>query len=341
MIRLFLFALLTLGLLVPAQAADISAVTAGYLPYDEIRKGKCTIELSGVIKKGDSERLRKVLSDRFDPSKLETHADVLCLDSPGGSLDEAITLVDMIWRSKVTTMVPSGKTCLSACAVAFMGGVRMEGDERRNARYMFADSRIGFHAPMLEVPEGSYEKATVQKAFDVAVQSMGRIASELSYSEMAETTAKFPYSLMAEMLTHVGQDFMYINYVEQAGVWDIDVLGLWSAEPNHRNLNMLCHSASRWLADDPQPVWRKGMTGELVRNPAMGEFTKVGDGIWQIELPKDAFFKGMWSTLCNIKSDGQGGYLVQVEQSDITIGQAEYGGWAAFAGDTSLKFISD
>jgi hypothetical protein len=74
----------------------------------------------GEIVAGDAERLRIALdsADR-DPSGNKN----LALDSNGGSVVEALTIVSLIDMEKVTTIVPAGASCASACAqIIFISG---------------------------------------------------------------------------------------------------------------------------------------------------------------------------------------------------------------------------
>jgi len=64
---------------------------------------------------GDSARLERVLSQRGFQEVL--------LVSGGGNLDEGVKVGEVLRRYGAAVRVPSGQACVSACTVAFLGGV--------------------------------------------------------------------------------------------------------------------------------------------------------------------------------------------------------------------------
>ena len=75
---------------------------------------------SGPIRPGDAERLRTALKIA---NPLAHGARVLLLDSPGGSVSEALELSQIIRTVGVHTVIPKGAMCGSACAsIVFISG---------------------------------------------------------------------------------------------------------------------------------------------------------------------------------------------------------------------------
>lgn len=102
------------------------------------------IRISGEIAPGDADRLTEVLAtiDPFDRT-------VVTFDSPGGDYREGLQLADTLQARNVSTYVGAGDTCLSACALAFLGG-REEVMRRilfAPRRFVHVDGTLGFHAP--------------------------------------------------------------------------------------------------------------------------------------------------------------------------------------------------
>lgn len=64
---------------------------------------------------GDSARLERLLSQRG-------YQEVLLI-SGGGNLDEGVKVGEVLRRHGAAVRVPSGQSCVSACTVAFLGGV--------------------------------------------------------------------------------------------------------------------------------------------------------------------------------------------------------------------------
>jgi len=106
-----LLAALSLATGAPAKAGSISI---------EHWRGHSVLRISGEISHGLSEELAAAVN------QAEIWADgtrVLLLDSPGGSVDEAFRVSEVLRRSAVRTVVPNGASCASACAsIVFVAG---------------------------------------------------------------------------------------------------------------------------------------------------------------------------------------------------------------------------
>jgi hypothetical protein len=69
----------------------------------------------------------------------------VALSSDGGSLATGLGIAEAIRRKGFSTIVPDGRRCASACAVAWLGGIE---------RFLGADARIGFHAACNAASDG-------------------------------------------------------------------------------------------------------------------------------------------------------------------------------------------
>jgi hypothetical protein len=105
-----------------AQSASISLHSGG---PGEIP----VIAIEGPIEPGDDQR--------FWTRACMLPKAIVALKSPGGSAFTGIHLGEMIRRKNFDTAVPDNAMCASACAVAWLGGVR---------RFAGAGAKIGFHA---------------------------------------------------------------------------------------------------------------------------------------------------------------------------------------------------
>ena len=87
-----------------------------------------TIRLAGLIEQGDADRLRKMLDRLRTPKQSEplpgTPLATVELSSMGGDLYEGLKLGYMFREFGVPTIVRAGQQCLSACALAFLGGTQ-------------------------------------------------------------------------------------------------------------------------------------------------------------------------------------------------------------------------
>jgi hypothetical protein len=79
------------------------------------------IRLSGPLLEGDSDRLRDLLQPlrRSDPDEPLATVE---LNSPGGDLLEGMKIGYLLREFDVASVIRKGDLCLSACALAFLGG---------------------------------------------------------------------------------------------------------------------------------------------------------------------------------------------------------------------------
>ena len=89
-----------------------------------------TYRLEGGIRAGDAERLADLM-DQADPAP-----ETLILQSPGGSVQDALALGRHIRASGIATEMLSGEFCFSACPYLLAAGVR---------RDIAPDASVGVH----------------------------------------------------------------------------------------------------------------------------------------------------------------------------------------------------
>lgn len=158
------------------------SVAATIEPFNDPVMG-CDIRIAGVIKDGDSERLRDFLEDRrgvlagYRGPVDDDAVRNICFDSPGGSFIEAIRLARIIKAAGIGTAVGKGSVCESACALAFMAGSQYSrgSTEVRSDRHLHSSARLGFHAPALSIPQGSFNNDDVQKGFNVSLETVSEL----------------------------------------------------------------------------------------------------------------------------------------------------------------------
>lgn len=86
-----------------------------------------------------------------DASKISDYVinqgvDTLILNGPGGSLDTAFSIANVVLEHSVNTTVPAGTECASACAIIFSSGAR---------RTVEDGARLGFHLPFMSLSNGN------------------------------------------------------------------------------------------------------------------------------------------------------------------------------------------
>lgn len=100
-----------------------------------------SLTLTGPISSDSTEVLERIIGNMHRCISSETGARVsreIILSSDGGTLKDGYKMASLFRKHSMTTTVPRGKVCASACAVAFMGGIY---------RRMRDDSTLLFHSP--------------------------------------------------------------------------------------------------------------------------------------------------------------------------------------------------
>jgi hypothetical protein len=100
------------------------------------RQGK-NIVLDGEITAGDLVRLKSMVQ-RYGYLRIE-------LNSPGGSLSEALKIGAFVRSTGLATHIPRGATCASACVTIFAGGL---------LRTAHSNTKIGIHMGSAVFNEG-------------------------------------------------------------------------------------------------------------------------------------------------------------------------------------------
>jgi hypothetical protein len=206
----------------------------------------CHVELSGPIVEGDLVRLKAAIETlRPDPNNTGVRLG-LCLDSPGGSFQEAVKIARTMlgkdkpengWISRYAawTVVENGAECLSACAIIFMAGNYYEHEEEFGViaeRYLHARGRLGFHSPYISLTEiegQSFSRETVENTFDAAVQSVREIAElgeSLNHGGANANDDVMPQHLLVQMLLRGRDEIYWIDTVYRATRYRIEVYGI-------------------------------------------------------------------------------------------------------------------
>ncbi len=166
------------------------------------------IRLSGVITKGDTEKLKALVNKLVQ----NTWAWALVLDSPGGSFLEGIEIgeyLSYIVSSQdpnlIGVYVLNGDECLSACALAITLSTRYgELSDSENVRHIEAGGRIGFHMGM--VPDKVADQQA--KVSDIMNLTYDVIASYMRIIIGGSN----PPELLQEALKHRTKDsFFYLT----------------------------------------------------------------------------------------------------------------------------------
>ncbi|MEM7464632.1 MAG: hypothetical protein AAF362_18335 [Pseudomonadota bacterium] len=233
-----------------ARAADVSHIGTQEFPVDDCYGGSYAVErhifeISGPIQQGDSELLRRLFAmhgifevdvvreqnsrsgDQAPTLSYPPIPPILSLNSEGGSLSEAIEIVEFITSlyPGLVTLVDSDATCLSACAVVFMAGwSQVEECPFERTRIVSLPGSVGFHAPFVDLisMDTSSDELPVELALELA-QSAYRGANTVIAAILEDEPSSWPTSLLAEMLLAGSEDAVWIDTVDMAAESDIQI----------------------------------------------------------------------------------------------------------------------
>jgi hypothetical protein len=218
-----------------AISADISA--------GRDSNGNNIIILRGAIETGDAVKIEKLKKERIFYA--------IDLNSPGGNYIEALRIVDVMYPP-IATFIDKGAECYSACAIIFMAGKAGGGSGGTYAnRRLHYFGKLGFHAPYLSNVTGQFSGEAVQEAYGAAVMSM----RELMKRQI------IPQSLLTEMLAKEPDDAFFVDTVDKAGRWDIQVVGFRERPITKKMFCTACESHMSWKYDASSHASRCGVTG--------------------------------------------------------------------------------
>lgn len=203
-----------------AGALTLLAATFTELTRDvagATRSAGRNLRMTGMIEEGDANRLRVLLTElrRGTARALPKPLAVIEMSSIGGDIIEAMKLGYLFQEFGVATVVRSGDSCLSACALAFLGGAeRQSAVETTAARTLEMGGELGFHNFYLNPNhERSYDAATPREGIARGFNDAKGAASRLvRYAASLGVDANF----IARMLGRPPEAW---DYAQSAGIF--------------------------------------------------------------------------------------------------------------------------
>lgn len=255
-------------LALPVQAADLRVIgmtNDAFDIQDSDPAIACTHRITGQFQPGDGDRMSRQISSSIDTWRNNNQygVAVVCLDSPGGAVPDALKLAALFRERGIGTRLEAGTVCESACALLFMAGSFFAHESGLYKwRILHPTARLGFHAFDLQVPAGRYEAEMVNRAYALAMETLARTIEDLMQNRGFEDGEHLKPSLVAAMLRTPPNRMMYVETVDQAGRWGIKVgplrtAGLVMKEMDFRRA---CANEKAWESDDTATAndyWRE------------------------------------------------------------------------------------
>ena len=134
-----------------AVASTAASAAEFRLVRDETQPDVPVLYMTGKIQKGDAASLSRLLKSnlKYGPSVTE-----IWLNSPGGELDEAVRIGELIEKLGYTAIVPLGATCASACFFVWVG-----------ASARLAPGDLVIHRPYFHMRDSSQSPSDFENAY--------------------------------------------------------------------------------------------------------------------------------------------------------------------------------
>jgi hypothetical protein len=243
-IRLVLLIFVSVPLSLFGLSVDSSAAV-----IKKSNTSNCVLELTGEIVSGDLKQLIKKSSEHFKGVNGESSAaDVLCLDSPGGSLTEGVKIAEYVYKNGIGTVVGEKAECYSMCAIIFMMGIA-QGDEVKFVnRKLHVKGKLGFHRPYLVINSSETIDAKVLAlAYNAAAEDFSKVMILANNRVPWSNSTMIKPDLVQAMLRHVGNDFFMIDTVDKLGRFEIEPLGLSEKSPfESEDAYYVCENSFHW-----------------------------------------------------------------------------------------------
>lgn len=211
----------------------------------------CQYEMIGVIGEGDADAFRQFLADK-DTGQLPT---VLCLNSRGGSLGQAVEIAELAIMHKIGTMIQKDAKCLSSCSFVFMAGsapdLTISAEPKAFIwRVLQPGGILGIHRPDLPIDGRRLTTEFVQDVYGVALATVSRVIKVLATSGFLSDGAQVKQSFLLSWLTTPFQEMRYVETVDDIGRWQIAInTPRFLPELADEVLALGCRNALAWQQD--------------------------------------------------------------------------------------------
>lgn len=186
------------------------------------------LRLTGMIEASDADRLRAELVklQQARGANADGPLAVLELSSKGGNLLEGIKIGYMLREFGVATVVRREDSCLSACAMAFLGGTgRRQANTAEPSRTLEIGGQVGFHNSSVNVSWVLNETRSdpargIARGFDLARAGAAQMMRYVTDMGVAPAFVAGLVSLPPEQWQYVetAADFLDLG-IEPRGTW--------------------------------------------------------------------------------------------------------------------------
>ncbi|MER9937120.1 hypothetical protein [Mesorhizobium sp. M0088] len=124
----------------------VIAGTPSFGPFTVDLSEPTVIRMSGEIDAEDALNFRRAL--QYAPQ-----ARLVVLDSPGGSVYAGLLIADDVFEHKLSTVIPSGASCMSACSLIFFAGLERQAHGKLGVHQMTGGGATGTQLAVSDIIE--------------------------------------------------------------------------------------------------------------------------------------------------------------------------------------------
>jgi len=130
----------------------------------------------------------------------------------------------------------------------FMMGNYTGSEIKGLSRKMHVTSRLGFHRPILP---HNFNKSVLAEApnviYQAGISAVEELISLANFKALFSTEPMIQADLIREILSHIGNDFFYIDNVDKAGRWGVELYGFQIPKTSQpEQAWYACQNTLRW-----------------------------------------------------------------------------------------------
>ncbi|MBO9403083.1 YARHG domain-containing protein [Shimia sp. R9_3] len=238
----------------------------------------CTLLYDGKVVEGDLQTFHDLFG--YDGESFSNPLPAgarLCLNSPGGNMNEALHITEFLHSAfaDLQTYVADDDLCASACSLLFLSGAHtFEGEsyETIAMRAIAPTAQLGVHAPRITGldPNTFYYADDISQFYARAIKTSARIHRFAQITDDEGTPYLTPY-LHTRSIETPDFDVYYVDTVADALLSQIPVTGVsYDVTLNTELITSICHNA--FQMDDGAFSWSFAPTWKPHRLASFEEF---------------------------------------------------------------------
>jgi hypothetical protein len=236
------FAFSTASCFAAEIVVDVVAKNPSASPDSDFADGTVLITLTGKIGEGDDKEFQSKIKGflKATSSDSDNRGNIVLRlqNSIGGKLPPALGIAKIIREERITTFVPKGTQCVSACAMIFLAGRRsINFMPIRTERILEVGATVSFHGPYEE--DELDQPGMLGEGVSIVREIMSVLGDALPDQLLIETSPLAP------------SEGKVIDSIYDAARWDIQLIGYKKPRAGRESLLNACINDASWQHKRP------------------------------------------------------------------------------------------